>query len=301
MSVRISLFRRAARARIVPVGISLLLIAWIAPSIPAQPPQGKRGARARALAEFYILPIKREFNVNGVTREAHVFVPKSAEKSPTSVVFGFHGHGGSSTNAAETFAFQRHWREAIIVYMQGLPTPGGRDTEGKQAGWVIKGPDDENRDLIFFDTVLASLKKDYKVDERRIYAAGSSNGGFFTYLLWAARGDQLAAVAPVSSVPAAMFDRLKPKPVLHVAGEGDELVPTDRQKQAIESLRQLNSCGEGQPMRQKDCTRYPSKTGTPVVAMIHPHGHRFPEEAQELIVRFFKDQTLPAAASKSDP
>ncbi|MEI9864297.1 MAG: hypothetical protein WDN00_07025 [Limisphaerales bacterium] len=41
----------------------------------------------------------------------------------------------------------------------------------------------------FFDAVLARLKQDYKVDAKRIYCTGHSNGGGFTYLLWLARGD----------------------------------------------------------------------------------------------------------------
>ena len=41
----------------------------------------------------------------------------------------------------------------------------------------------------FFDEVLASVKKDYKVDNKRIYVTGHSNGGSFTYILWAVRDD----------------------------------------------------------------------------------------------------------------
>ena len=44
--------------------------------------------------------------------------------------------------------------------------------------------------------MLARLKTDYKVDDKRIYSTGHSNGGGFTYLLWAARGDVFAAFAP---------------------------------------------------------------------------------------------------------
>ena len=47
--------------------------------------------------------------------------------------------------------------------------------------------------------MLTTLKKDYRVDEKRIYATGHSNGGGFTYLLWAARGDVFAAVAPCAA------------------------------------------------------------------------------------------------------
>ena len=52
--------------------------------------------------------------------------------------------------------------------------------------------DQGDRDLKFFDEVLSTLKKEYKVDANRVYATGHSNGGAFTYLLWGERGDVFA-------------------------------------------------------------------------------------------------------------
>jgi polyhydroxybutyrate depolymerase len=37
-------------------------------------------------------------------------------------------------------------------------------------------------------------------------------------------------------------------------------------------------------------TKYASKSGTPVVTLIHPGGHVFPKEAPEMIAKFFKEQ-----------
>jgi len=133
-----------------------------------------------------------EFKVDGVIREALVYVPPSAKTTPTPVVFVFHGHGGDARNAARSFAMDRHWPEAISVYMQGLSTPGRlTDPAGKRPGWQHGVGDQQDRDLKFFDAVLGRLKRDYRVDGKRIYATGHSNGGGFTYLLWAARGDVL--------------------------------------------------------------------------------------------------------------
>src|SRR4029077_1825582 len=138
-----------------------------------------------------------EFNVDGVTRETLAYIPPTAKEKPTPVVFVFHGHGGRAQNAARMFAMNRHWPEAISIYMQGLNTPGRlTDKEGKAPGWQKGLGDQEDRDLKFFDAVLARLKKDYKVDSKRIFSTGHSNGGAFTYLLWAERGEVLTAVAP---------------------------------------------------------------------------------------------------------
>jgi len=234
-------------------------------------------------------PTRMEWKVDGVTREALVYAPTTAKTTPCPVVFAFHGHGGTMKQAATKFAFDRHWPEAIAVYMQGLNTPGAIiDREGKLPGWQKTFGDQNDRDLKFFDAVLATLKRDYKVDEKRIYATGHSNGGNFTYLLWAARGDVFAAIAPCAAVGKPEFTpHAKPKPVLHMAGENDPLIPFAWQQQTIDAVRKINGCSEGKPW-SKHCTLYPSKGGTPVVTYIHSGGHLLPDEALPVIVTFFK-------------
>jgi SAM-dependent methyltransferase len=50
--------------------------------------------------------------------------------------FAFHGHGGNMRQADRSFSYQAQWPEAVIVYPQGLPTPGQlTDPEGKRNGW----------------------------------------------------------------------------------------------------------------------------------------------------------------------
>lgn len=241
-------------------------------------------------------PLRRmEWTVGDLKREALVHVPVSATQSETPVVFVFHGHGGTMKNVAEkSFAIHRHWPEAICVYPQGVPTPGVlTDPEGKRPGWQNKAGDHADRDLKFFDTMLASLKKDYKIDEKRIYATGHSNGGRFTYLLWAVRGDTFAAVAPSGSGAAGLFKDLKPKPCLHLAGETDTLVKYEGQKLTMEQVRKINGCdADGKPWDKAGSltgTLYASKGGTPFVSLIHPDGHGFPAEGAKLIVKFFRE------------
>jgi polyhydroxybutyrate depolymerase len=237
---------------------------------------------------------RREWNVDGANREAMVAAPAAAKTTPTPVVFAFHGHGGSMHNAARSFGYHTLWPEAIVVYMQGLNTPGRlTDPEGKRPGWQHGMGEQDYRDLKFFDAVLASLKKDYRIDERRIYSTGHSNGGGFTYLLWATRGDVFAAVAPSAAAAARSMKDLKPKPVLHVAGEKDPLVKYEWQKATMDALRKLNGCDESGTSWDKWCTLYPSKTGTPVVTFIHPGDHAFSREAPPVIVKFFKQHAKP--------
>jgi len=257
----------------------------------------------------------REWKVDGVAREALVYAPATAKTEPTPVVFAFHGHGGTMKYAANKFRFHKLWPEAIAVYVQGLNTPGTIvDPQGKWPGWQKTFGDQGDRDLKFFDAVLATLKKDYKVDAKRIYVTGHSNGGGFTYLLWAARGDVFAAVTPCAAaamigngalpddLPAALarqaevsrrsMKNLKPKPVLHMAGENDPLVKFAWQQRTIDEVRKINGCGEGKPWGEH-CTIYPSKGGTPVVTYIHSGGHQLPDDVPPVIVKFFKQQAKP--------
>ena len=235
-------------------------------------------------------PERREWTIEGVAREGLVYVPPSAKTQPSPVVFVFHGHGGSMRNTSRSFAIHTLWPEALVVYLQGLNTPGRlTDPEGKKPGWQHAAGGQGDRDLKFFDAVLAGLRRDYRVDDRRIYATGHSNGGGFTYLLWAARGDVFAALAPSAAAALAVRGSLQPKPVMHLAGEKDELVKFAWQEQTIVELKKLNQCGEGGPWATH-CTLYPSPLGAPIVTMIHPGTHAFPRTAPALIVKFFKEQ-----------
>jgi polyhydroxybutyrate depolymerase len=229
------------------------------------------------------------FTVGGVARTALIYVPASAKINPTPLVFVFHGHGGSAQQAEKSFHIERDWPEAIVVYMQGLPTVGQiTDPQGTRAGWQAAVGDNGDRDLKFFDAVLARVKLDYDVDAKRIYATGHSNGGGFTYLLWLARGDVFAAVAPSSAV-AKYAMQLKPKPVMHIAGESDPLVKFAWQQTMMAVVRKVNGCSAtGEPW-DKQCIIYPSKNSTPLVTFIHPGGHVFDPAAPALIVKFFKE------------
>ncbi|WP_020472506.1 alpha/beta hydrolase family esterase [Zavarzinella formosa] len=237
---------------------------------------------------------EKEWMVEGVVRKALLYVPTTG-KADAPVIFAFHGHGGTMGHAARTFAYQTQWPEAVVVYMQGLNTPGKlTDPEGKKSGWQANAGDLKDRDLKFFDAVLATLKKDHKIDEKRIYCTGHSNGGAFTYLLWAQRGDVFAAVAPSAAIFVQGMKDLKPKPALHVAGESDPLVKYDWQKRMMDVVKKLDGCDtEGKEWAKLGDlvgTKYESKTGTPFITLISPGTHTFPEKAPELIVKFFKEQ-----------
>ncbi|HRG56849.1 MAG TPA: hypothetical protein PLG56_12460, partial [Lacunisphaera sp.] len=227
--------------------------------------------------------------VNGVTREALVRVPDKIPSDGAPLVFAFHGHGGTMRQAARSFPIHEKWAEAIVVYPQGLPTAGQlTDPKGEKAGWQGRAGLEGDRDLRFFDVMLAGLTKNYTVDAKRIYATGHSNGGGFTYLLWAERGPVFAAMAPSSAVLGRGADRLTPKPVLHIGSPQDPLVKFAWQEKMIAHVLKLNGCGPFRP-DTLGLTEYPSKAGHDVTVYLHDGGHRYPSDAApELIVKFFQ-------------
>src|SRR2546430_338957 len=129
-----------------------------------------------ASSAFAVEPTPTKWTVDGVEREALVFLPSASSKSKPPVIFAFHGHGGNMHFAARGMAFQNFWPEAIVVYPQGLPTPGiVIDFEGNKSGWQRDIGQQNDRDLKFVDAIMTTLRQKYSIDEGRVYATGFSN------------------------------------------------------------------------------------------------------------------------------
>jgi polyhydroxybutyrate depolymerase len=255
----------------------------------------QKEAQQRATEEL----TERTWNVAGLERRALIHLPPSlppaqpptADTTKRPVVFAFHGHGGSAPQAAARFAFHQAWPDAIVVYMEGVPTPGRlTDPQGKKRGWQSLAGDHGDRDLKFFDAVWATLKREFPVDQQRVYSTGHSNGGAFTFLLWGARADTFAAVAP-SAAAWRNIRTLTPKPAMHLAGKNDSLVKFSWQADAMRVQRNINGCRpDGAPWQEiEGCTVYQSDLDAPCVTYLHEQGHRYPDRATELIVRFFQE------------
>lgn len=240
-------------------------------------------------------PAARTWQIDGLSREALVYAPAAAKPAGGHpLVFGFHGHGGQSRSAARQYRLHELWPEAIVIYPQGVPTPGRlTDPEGKRSGWQASSGDQGDRDLKFFDALVNTARETWAVDPRRVYATGHSNGGGFTYLLWAERPTLLAAVAPSASAAPRSLPKLTPKPALHLAGRNDPLVKFTWQQHTLEAVKRVNGCtGTGRDW-SGNATLFPSPGGTPLVIYLHDGGHRYPPAGPELIVRFFQAHPRP--------
>src|SRR5262249_34147479 len=150
------------------------------------------------------------------------------------------------------------WPEAYVVYMQGIPTPAKIDPEGNRSGWQREPGQLGNRDLEFFDAVLATMRSRFPIDSRRIYATGFSNGAFFTYLLWAEAPRVFAAFAPCAGLVLPTTHLVEPRPVMIITGREDPLVHFDEAEKTIETARTVDGAlGAGEACGP-NCTRYAS-------------------------------------------
>ena len=242
--------------------------------------------------------VEKTWTVDGVKRTALVRVP-AAVSGPLAVVFGWHGHGGRSTHSAGRWGYAEIDTASILVFPQGLPTISPLvDKEGRMPGWQTSVTSEGGRDIKLFDTILADLKKQHAVDDRRIYSMGHSNGAAFSYLLWQARPEVLAAIGSVAGSLRGDGKPTSSLPVIHVAGEKDPLVKFTWQQATFAAVKRFNGCSEeGKPWAKEgvlDATIYASTKGAPLVTAIHGGGHEYAKGSTELIVRFFKENPKPA-------
>ena len=234
----------------------------------------------------------REWMVDGVKREAFVYVPDTAKTNAAPLVFVWHGHGGGMRHSAFAFPFHAKWPEAIVVHPQGLPTPSKLvDPQGKKSGWQQRKGEQGDRDIKFFDAMLKSLKEEYKVDEQNIFCSGYSNGGMMTFLLWSVYPETFRAFAPCACVALPGVPLTVPRPAFFLMGEKDELVKPEWMRMSIVRLKALNKCEEGGTPWAPNTVLFPSPINAPLVVLTHLNGHAIPQGGKtDELVKFFKEQ-----------
>jgi polyhydroxybutyrate depolymerase len=247
-------------------------------------------ARAERQSQLPRQLARQSWTVGGVERTAIVASPTAQSPAGAPLVLVFHGHGGTSAHSARTFDIHSRWPEAVVIYAQGLPSPGLKtDPEGLRPGWQQAPGAQGDRDLKYVDAMIAWARTRFTIDGSRIYACGHSNGGTMTFVLWAARGDVFAAFAPSASVfRRDLIASAKPKPALIIAGELDQLVPFAAQQSSLAAVLSLDRAARtGEPWSGR-ALRHPSPIGADVVAYIHPGDHTMPDDAGAMMVQFFK-------------
>lgn len=222
------------------------------------------------------------WRIDGQMRQAIVYPPSSpAARGKPPLVMAFHGYGDDAQNF-QYVNLHKAWPEAVVVYLQGLPT------RGSLPGWQVERGQYDDRDLKLVDTSLAALRKRFNIDDTRIYATGFSNGAMFSYLLWAERPQVFAAFAPVAGRLRPSVSPTERRPLLHIAGSRDSTVPFEDQKAAFETAIRVNAVGAEKRACGAGCTLYGAGTPAPVMVWIHGGAHTFPPGTSERIVAFLR-------------
>jgi polyhydroxybutyrate depolymerase len=82
-------------------------------------------------------------------------------------------------------------------------------------------------DVKFIHELIDQLTTEYKIDPKRIYVTGMSNGGMMAYRLAGELSEKIAAIAVVcgTMVTNQVFTPLRPVPILHLHSALDTKVP----------------------------------------------------------------------------
>ena len=155
--------------------------------------------------------------VIGDSQRSYRLVTPHDLPGPIPVVFAFHGVGDSPESMAAYSQLDQMAAERgfLLVYPTGI-----------NAMWSTFEFDvaqlDSNRDVRFFDEMLARIARQFDIDRERIYLTGMSNGGSFVQLLANARSEEVAAVVACSgSRPKGLEDAGRRFPILLIVGEKD--------------------------------------------------------------------------------
>jgi len=202
------------------LAIALLLQALVSVSLAQETDQTK----GKTLSRTY------DFKEAGKAMKYSLYIPTSYDKAKkTPLIVALHGLGSSASGIMRYPGFTRHAEKHgyLVVAPTGYNSRGWYGSRGKGGG---RGSDPENlgelseKDVM---NVLAIVRKEFNVDDNRIYLMGHSMGGGGTWHLgikypkiWAALGP-IAPAAPRSSAGLADITHI---PVIVIQGDQDGLV-----------------------------------------------------------------------------
>ena len=213
-------------------------------------------ARRRPLAGTSV----RHLTVDGVERTYLLHVGGSGvrDRPLVLVLHGWRGNAvGVERRTRGTFDKLADRDSAVVAYPEALGDPRWND------GWASRGSSTPD-DVAFLAALIDTLVEEWRIDRRRVYAAGFSNGASMVYRLACERPGLVAAVAPVSgtmSDPVAAACASKgggaggpPVSVIGMQGTDDPLVPFDgRQENDLRTWVRRNACPQApRPSRMPD-------------------------------------------------
>jgi len=163
----------------------------------------------------------------GRTRTYLVHPPRGYDgKTPLPLVLVLHGalQGAAGVERMSGMSAKADKERFLVAYPNGTSRSGLAPTwnAGACCGYAqINNVDDVG----FLRALIDRLEHDYRVDPKRIFATGISNGGMMSYRLACEMADRVAAIAPVEGAQDIDCRPSEPASVLIFHGTADLLVP----------------------------------------------------------------------------
>jgi polyhydroxybutyrate depolymerase len=173
--------------------------------------------------------------VDGIEREYILHLPKTYEENTGGkntggdnlpLVMVFHGGGGNARQMKNHTKFNKlsDKENFIVVY------PNAVDKNWSDGRIGEKLPMQRD-DVKFISNLIDTLTAKYKIDPKRIFSTGISNGGFFSIYLAYRLSNKILAIAPVTAnIAVNLADEFKPDypvSILLINGTEDPLVKYD--------------------------------------------------------------------------
>jgi poly(3-hydroxybutyrate) depolymerase len=220
---------------------TLLITVFCANSAWAEPlSEPAKTVTGRVLKRTY------EFKEAGKEMEYAIYVPKGYDGTKSfPLVVVLHGLYSNPRQILGYPGFTKHAEEHgyILVAPMGYNSRGWYGSRGKGGG---RGSDPKNlgelseKDVM---NVLELTRKEFKIDDKRIYLLGHSMGGGGSIHLAVKYPDIWAAIAPIA--PAAYGSRTRLEaakhiPAIVVQGDNDRLVSVAGTRRWIERMKELD-------------------------------------------------------------
>ena len=141
---------------------------------------------------------RHELTVKGLARTYIQYVPRNL-KANAPLLFVFHGSGGDGEGmreiTGEEFDMLADANGFVVIYPDGFQTTWNDCRKASPQPARRMNIDDKS----FIDAMIEKQAADNRIDKRRVFAAGWSNGGQLAYRLALERPTQFAGVASISA------------------------------------------------------------------------------------------------------